>query len=249
MELDAAEVRAAHQVDVAGGRVGLDRDAVGQRQVRRRRVRRRCCRTRPARGARRARPRPGCPGRRCPCRPAGCRAGRTAPGGPGRPPGTAGRLASSPSTAPRNVAIFGSSPSRGSPGPGPTITRSASSSDPLGVRRVRDDRAGHARHAEDVAQHVHEVVLAVEDHHALPGQRRVGPRARLVGEPERREPPVAGVQREQHVLVVDQLGDVARPASAPARPARTPRGCRRPWRASRRPRTPGRSRAPAWRRR
>ena len=65
----------------------------------------------------------------------------------------------------RNVAIFGSSPSRGSPGPGPTMTRSCAVEAPGSyVRVVPHHVAGHAEHAEHVAQHVHEVVLAVEDH-------------------------------------------------------------------------------------
>ena len=51
VELDAAEVRAADQVDVAGLRVGLDLDARRQRAVRT--GPRRCCRSRPARSGRR----------------------------------------------------------------------------------------------------------------------------------------------------------------------------------------------------
>ena len=73
---------------------------------------------------------------------------------------------SSRSTTPRITAIFGSSSSRGSPGPGPTITRSAASrtgSSRRGVVLVvTDHAAGQAEHAEHVAQHVDEVVLAVE---------------------------------------------------------------------------------------
>ena len=44
----------------------------------------------------------------------------------------------------------------------------------------------------------------------LPAQPRVRRRPGLVGQPERRQPPVALVEGEQHVLVVDQLGDVHR---------------------------------------
>ena len=54
----------------------------------------------------------------------------------------------------------------GRPDPGPTITRSKPSRPPGRVVLVPDHLAGHAEHAEHVAQHVHEVVLAVEDHHA-----------------------------------------------------------------------------------
>ena len=81
---------------------------------------------------------------------------------------------------------------------------------PLDVRVVPHHVAGHAEHAQHVAQHVHEVVLAVEDPHVLAAQRRVRRRARLVGQPERREPAVAGVQRDQHVLVAGERGDVER---------------------------------------
>ncbi len=78
----------------------------------------------------------------------------------------------------------------------------------LVVRRVWHHAAGHPGDTEDVAEHVHEVVLAVEDHHVLARQRRVGRRTGLVGQPERREPAVTRVEGEQDVLVVDQLGDV-----------------------------------------
>jgi hypothetical protein len=53
------------------------------------------------------------------------------------------------------------------------------------------DLARHAEPAENVPEHVHEVVLAVEDHHALAGQPRIRRRAGLVVEPEAAEPPVA----------------------------------------------------------
>ena len=68
---------------------------------------------------------------------------------------------------------------------------------PLGVVRVvTDDAAGQAQHAQDVAQHVDEVVLAVEHHDVLAAQPRVGRRVGLVGEPERRQPAVAGVENQ-----------------------------------------------------
>ena len=95
--------------------------------------------------------------------------------------------------------------SPGRPGPGRRRARRA-----LGQRLVADHLALQALHPQHVAQHLHEVVLAVEDHHPPAAQRRVRRRARLVGEPEPAEPLVAGVEREQHVLVVDQLGDVGR---------------------------------------
>ena len=56
--------------------------------------------------------------------------------------------------------------------------------------------AGQAEYAQDVAQHVDEVVRAVEQHDVLAAQPRVGRRAGLVGEPERRQPAVAGVEGE-----------------------------------------------------
>ena len=59
-----------------------------------------------------------------------------------------------------------------------------------------------------MAQHLDEVVLAVDDHDVLAAQPRVGRRAGLVGQPEARQSLVAAVEGEQHVLVVDQLGDV-----------------------------------------
>ena len=49
---------------------------------------------------------------------------------------------------------------------------------------VPDDAARHAEHPEHVAQHLDEVVLAVEDDHVLAAQPRVGGGAGLVGEPE-----------------------------------------------------------------
>ena len=59
-----------------------------------------------------------------------------------------------------------------------------------------------------MAEHVDEVVLAVEHQHALAAQPRVGRRPRLVGEPEGAEPGVAGAERDQHVLVCGELGQV-----------------------------------------
>ena len=66
----------------------------------------------------------------------------------------------------------------------------------------------HAEDAEHVDEHVHEVVLAVQDHHGSPGQSRVGGLTGLVGEPEAREPLVARAQAQQHVLVAGEVGDV-----------------------------------------
>ena len=79
----------------------------------------------------------------------------------------------------------------------------------------------------------------------LAGQRASGTGAGLVGQPERREPLVARVEREQHVLGRRPGRRVRRRDGGARRRARTRTGCRRPWRASRRPRSPGRSRAPA----
>ncbi len=59
-----------------------------------------------------------------------------------------------------------------------------------------------------MAQHVHEVVGAVEDDDAAPGEPRVGVGVGLVVEPELAQPPVPLVEREQHVLVGGDLVEV-----------------------------------------
>ena len=207
MELDAAVVRPAHQVDVAGGRVGGDAHPVGQRAVGA--GRRRCCRSRRLLAAPvdRGRPATACPGRRCPCRRAGSPAGRRAPGGPGRPRGTGWPRASSPSIARANAAIFGWSPSRGSPGPGPTMTRSWPSSAP-----GRSPRAGPPSRSCPARQSTWRSMLTKSSSPSrittdLPLSSGAGGDAALVGEPELREPLVAGGQRDEHVLVAGQVGD------------------------------------------
>ena len=92
--------------------------------------RRRCCRTRRSPHDRRSHRRLGAleddvlVGQR------ESRAGRTAPGGPGTPRGTACRSRAGRRSSARYAAIFGWSCSRGSPGPGPTTTRSTSSKAP-----------------------------------------------------------------------------------------------------------------------
>ena len=95
------------------------------------------------------------------------------------------------------------------------VARSGADDDQVGavegpgrVVLVPDDAGGHAEDPEHVDEHVHEVVLAVEDHHRLPGQPRVGRLAGLVGQPEAGEPLVARAQRQYDVLVARQLGDV-----------------------------------------
>ena len=74
----------------------------------------------------------------------------------------------------------------------------------IGVHIVSDDVGRHAEHTEDVGQHVDEVVLTVDDHDALAGQRRHGCRAGLVGEPELAQPLVAGAQRDQHLVLAGE---------------------------------------------
>ena len=212
------------QVHVAGRRVGLDRDARRAAPRPARRGRRTCCRSRPApRGPSSADRRLGAleddvlVGQR------DARAGRTAPGGPGRPPGTAAARASSPSTAARNVAILGSSPSRGSPGPGPTMTRSAPSSAPSAYVVVADDACWScpARRARGAAcSRSRPRRRGSTDALARPARASGGAPDWSV-EPERREPLVARVEREQHVLVVDQLGDVDARRRRRRAPART----------------------------
>ena len=180
VELDAAVVRPAHQVDVAGLRIGLDRDPVG----RRRRTgpsdaaRRRCCRSRPARCGRRSTTGDWVPWKTMSLNVSGRPSRWHSAWWPRQTARNGCSRSSSRSTAPRSVAIFGSSPSRGSPGPGPTIDQVVVVEVAVLVLVVADHLAGHAEHAEHVAQHVHEVVLAVEDHHPLAGQRRVRRRAR-----------------------------------------------------------------------
>ena len=162
VELDAAVVRAAH----AGGRLR----SRGPPRPRRRRAATRppaprtCCRSRPARSRRRSRPATACPGTRCPCTPAAARAADTEPGGRGTPRGTACCRASSRSTAARSVAIFGVVVVTRVAGTGPDDDQVGVIETPLDVRVVPHHVAGHAEHAQHVAQHVHEVVLAVEDH-------------------------------------------------------------------------------------
>ena len=104
------------------------------------------------------------------------RAGRTAPGGRGRPPGTAARRSSSTSTAApergdlRVVAVARVARARARRSPGRSRRRP-----PASKSSWRTTDAGHAHHREDVPEHVHEVVLAVEDHRGLAlelGRRR-----------------------------------------------------------------------------
>ena len=87
-------------------------------------------------------------------KPSSSRAGGRAPGGPGRRRGTAARARAAGRRRRAGRRIFGSSSSRGSPGPGPTMTRSAASRTasarrrtPRGGPRCSSARARRARGA------------------------------------------------------------------------------------------------------
>ena len=150
--------------------------------------RRTCCRSRPARSGRRSRPATGCPGRRCPCRRAGSRARGTASGGPGRPRGTAARRPAALATASRIGAILGSSPSRGSPGPGPTITRSKPSSIPGAYSSCRTTSLVMPSTPRTWRSMFTKSSSPSRITTALAREPRVRGRAALVGEPEPAEP-------------------------------------------------------------
>src|ERR1700754_2265003 len=66
----------------------------------------------------------------------------------------------------RRAAMFGGAVAR----PGPDDHQVEAVEPPRRIVLMAYDGAADAEHAEDVPQHVHEVVLGVEHHGALPGQ-------------------------------------------------------------------------------
>ena len=115
----------------------------------------------------------GCPGTRCPCRQLDGRAGPHSTWWPRHTARNGCCRSSSASTAAGRPRSSGRRRRVGHRA-GPTITRSAASKRPVRVALVADDGAGHAEHGEHVPQHVHEVVLAVEDRPRSPASAGAG---------------------------------------------------------------------------
>ena len=224
VELDAAVVRPGQTTwmsPVSGS--ASTRTPSGQRRVRRQPGRRRCCRSRPARS------RPSIVHRRLGALEDDVLVGQRDPElvaqrlvaqahREERPPGRQQRGDRRAAAC----AIFGSSSSRGSPGPGPTIDQVEA----VEAARRRTRRGAPPSLVMPSTPSTWRSMFTKSSSPSrittlLPASRGSGRRAGLVGQPERRQPPVARVEGEQHVLVADQLGDVRRSGSAPAAPART----------------------------